>query len=195
MEHPGLLPKHANLGAPSIWNLEQVQRLVAAPCVRRLQVNHNDFGGLAVKPTGILAIRLDTLETRFKENKHTVPPQAQLEGKDNITGAWNTAVAKEYPTRLSASLARSMISQLLLHTAAHHHNKVQFDQQLLHQFMPPLDPYLSDIADLGADFVDEAMLPVDRFCMAWAPPLIPQTYSYVDKHHIPPFYVYPPVEC
>ena len=39
------------------------------------------------------------------------------------------------------------------------------------------------------------MLPVDRFCMAWAPSLVPQTYSYVDKHHIPPLYVYPPVKC
>ena len=58
-----------------------------------------------------------------------------------------------------------MIDQLLLHTTAHHHNKVPFDQQLLHQFMPPLDPYLSDLADLGADFVDEAMLLVDRFSL------------------------------
>ena len=88
-----------------------------------------------------------------------------------------------------------MIDQLLLHTSAHHSTKAQFDSQSLHPFMPPLDPYLSDLADFGADFVDEAMLPVDRFCMAWAPPLVPQTHSYVDKHHIPPLYVYPPVEC
>ena len=140
IEHPGLLPKHATLGAPSIWNFKQVQRLVAAPCVRRLQVNHSDFGGLAVKPTGILAIRLDTLEKRFKDNKHTVPRQGQFKGTDKITGAWKTAVAKEYPTRLSASLARAMIDQLLLHTTAYHYTKAQFDPQLLHQFMPPHDP-------------------------------------------------------
>ena len=87
-----------------------------------------------------------------------------------------------------------MIDQFLLHTTAHHRSKVPFDQQLLHQFMPPLDPYLSDLADFGADFVDEAMLPVDRFSLAWAPPLVPQTRSYVDRHHIPPLYVYPPVD-
>ena len=182
------------MGAPSIWSLEQVQRLVAAPGVKRHQVNHNDFGGLAVKPTGILAILLDTLEARFQENKHHVPPQARLKGKDKVTGAWKTAVAKEYPTRLSASLARSMIDQLLLHTTAHHRSKVPFDQQLLHQLMPPLDPYLSDHADFGPDFVDEAMIPVDRFSLGWAPPLVSQTRSYVDKHHIPPLYVYPPVD-
>ena len=53
-----------------------------------------DFGGLAVKPTGILAVRLATLVALFKENKHYVPPQAQLKGKDKETGAWKTAVVK-----------------------------------------------------------------------------------------------------
>ena len=149
--------------------------------------------GFAVKPTGILAIRLNTIETVFQENKHHVPQQAQLKGKDKDTGAWKTAVAKEYPTRLSATLARAMIDQLLLHTTTHHHSKVLFDQQLLHQFMPPLDPYLTDLADFGAYVVDEAMLPVDRFSMEWALPLVPQTGNYVDRHHIPPLDVYPPV--
>ena len=146
VEHPGFLPKHATLGAPSMWSLEQIQRLVAAPCVKRHQVNHNDFGGLAVKPTGILAIRLATLESLFKENKHHVPPQAHFKGTDTETGAWKTAVAKEYHTRLSATLARAMIDQLLLHLTSHHEVDKTVDQQHLHQSMPPLDPYLSDQA-------------------------------------------------
>ena len=86
-----------------------------------------------------------------------------------------------------------MIDQLLRHTTIHDHSRVAFDQQHLHQYMPPLDPYLSDLAEFGADFVDEAMLPVDRFSMEWVPPLVPQTGNYVDRHHIPPLYVYPPV--
>ena len=57
--------------------------------------------------------------------------------------------------------------------------------------MPPSDPYVSDLAEFGADYVDEAMLPVDRFSMQWDPPLVPQTETDVDRHHVPPLYVYP----
>ena len=74
-------------------------------------------------------------------------------------------VAKEYPTRLSATLARAMIDQLLLHLTTHNELNKTFDQQHLHQFMPPLDPYLSDLAEFGADYVDEAMFPADVFSM------------------------------
>ena len=35
----------------------------------------------------------------FKRTNTTFVPQAQLKGKDKATGAWTTAVAKEYPTR------------------------------------------------------------------------------------------------
>ena len=83
--HPGFLPKRATVGVSSIWSLEQVHGLVAAPCVKRHQDNHNYFGGLAVKPTGILAIRLSTLADLFLENHHYVAPQAQFKSKDNVT--------------------------------------------------------------------------------------------------------------
>ena len=45
----------------------------------------------------------------------------------------------------------------------------------LEKYLPVLDPYVGDWEDFGADFVDEAMLPVDRFHPRWQgtpPPLI-----------------------
>ena len=79
-----------------------------------------------------------------------------------------------------------MIDQLLLHVSSHYEVDKTFDQQRLHQFMPPLDPYLSDLAEFGADSVDEAMLPVDRFSMQWDPPLVPPSETYVSRQHILP---------
>ena len=60
--------------------------------------------------------------------------------------------------------------------------------------MPPLDPYLSDHAKFGADYVDGAMLPVDRFSMKWGPPPIPPTNAYASRQHITPLCV-DPEEC
>ena len=88
-------------------------------------------------PQGSLPSASPHWKTRFQEHSHHVAPQAQLKGKDAETGARKTAVAKEYPTRLSATL---MLGQLLLHDLAHHKLDKTFDHQHLHQFMPPLDP-------------------------------------------------------
>ena len=66
-----------------------------------------------------------------------------------------------------------MVDQLLLHVLSHHKVDKTFDQQHLQQIMPPLDLYLSDLAEIWADDVDEAMFPVDRFSMKWDPPLVP----------------------
>ena len=84
-----------------------------------------------------------------------------------------------------------MIDQLLLHTTTHHQIGDAVDQQQLYQYMPPLYPYLSELVEFGADFVDEAMLPVDRFSMEWDPSLVPQIGNYIDRHHVPPLSVYP----
>ena len=83
-----------------------------------------------------------------------------------------------------------MIDQLLLHVSSHNKVDKTFDQQRLRQFMPPLDPCFRDLAQLGADYVDEAMLPVDRFSMQWDPPLVPPSETYVSRQHIPPLYVF-----
>ena len=45
----------------------------------------------------------------------------------------------------------------------------------LGKYQPVLDPYVEDWDDFGADFVDETMLPLDRFHLRWQgipPPLI-----------------------
>ena len=49
----------------------------------------------------------------------------------------------------------------------------------LEKYLPVLDPYVENWEDFGADFVDEAMLPVDRFHLKWqgAPPPLIHRYT------------------
>ena len=87
----------------------------------------------------------------------------QFKSKDEVTGAWNTSVAKEYPPLLSAALARSMVDDACRHPIQHKNIPHPAMFPFLAQYQPVLDPYIEDRDDFGADYVDEAMLPVDRF--------------------------------
>ena len=145
-----------------------------------------------MKPTGLLLLHLDQFEVHEISHVCKVRPTKQFKGKDEVTGAWNTSAAKEYPPLLSATLARSMVDDVCRHPVQHKNFPHAAFFHFLEKCQPVLDPYVEDRDDFGADFVDEAMLPADRFCMEWVPPLVPQTGNYVDRHHIPPLYVYPP---
>ena len=47
------------------------------------------------------------------------------------------------------------------------------------KYLPVLDPYVENWDDFGADVVDEAMLPVDRFHLKWQgiPPSLIHRYT------------------
>ena len=119
VEHPGLLSKHQLLGAPSTLKLEPIQRLAQPPHCRRRQVLFSDFGGDSMKPTGLLLLHLDQFEVHEISHACKVHPTRQLKGKDEVTGAWNTSAAKEYPPLLSAALARAMVDDACRHPIQH----------------------------------------------------------------------------
>ena len=69
MEHLDTQMAHHDVGAPSIWFLEQVLRLKALPTIRSHSVQHNNFCGVSRKPTCLLAIRMPTLQARLAQWK------------------------------------------------------------------------------------------------------------------------------
>ena len=80
MEHPDTQMAHHDVGAPSIWFLEQVLRLKALPTTRSHSVQHNHYYGVSKKPTCLLAIRMPTLQTRLAQWKRYRAPVATLVG-------------------------------------------------------------------------------------------------------------------
>ena len=132
-----------------------------------------------MKPTGLLLLRLNKFE--FHEVTHAckVHPTRQLKGKDEVTGAWNTSAAKEYPPLLSAALAMAMVDDACRHPIQHQNIPQPTFSHLSAQYQPVLDPYIEDWDDFGADYVDEAMLPVDRFHLKWqgTPPSLIHRYT------------------
>ena len=61
LEHPDLTQRHFHVGAASIWLIEQLERLIATPVASTHRVRRNHFGGKAIKPTRLVAIRLPAL--------------------------------------------------------------------------------------------------------------------------------------
>ena len=108
VEHPDIIARHARVGAPSIWYLEQMIRLRLLPVTRVFRVHHNDYGGTANKPTRLFAVRLPTLSRRLNQCLQRVSATLQLRGRDQF-GNWRTSHAKEYPLRLSRALGHSMV--------------------------------------------------------------------------------------
>ena len=112
LEHQDIIQRHFDVGAASIWLLEQFERLVAIPVASSHRVRHCNLGGQAVKPTRLVAIRLPALASQLAHWKHPVTPSSILIGK-KTDGTWKTSQAKEYPRRLSA--ARSFLRYPLCH--------------------------------------------------------------------------------
>ena len=74
LEHPDLIQRHFQVGAVSIWLIEQLERLVATPVASTHRVRHCHFGGKAVKPIRLVAIRLPALACQLALWKHPVTP-------------------------------------------------------------------------------------------------------------------------
>ena len=128
-----------------------------------------------MKPTGLLLLHLDQFKVHQVSHAHKVRPTKQLRGKDEETGALNTSAATEYPVLLSAILARTMVDDACRHPVQQKNVPHAAFFHFLEKYQPVLDPYVEDWKDFGEDFVDEAMLPVDRFHLRWQgtpPPFI-----------------------
>ena len=120
-----------------------------------------------MKPTGLLLLHLDQFKVHQVSHAHKVRPTKQLRGKDEETGAWNTSAAKEYPVLLSATLARTMVDDACRHPVQQKNVPHAAFFHFLEKYQPVVDPNVEDWEDFGADFVDEAMLPVYRFHLRW----------------------------
>ena len=83
LEHPDLIQRHFEVGAVSIWLLEQLEHLVAIPVASTHRVRHCHFGGKAVKPTRLVAIRLLALARQLVQWKYPVTPSCTLIDKKN----------------------------------------------------------------------------------------------------------------
>ena len=83
LEHPDLTPKHLQVGAASIWLLEQLERLIATPVASTHRVRHSQFGRKAVKPIRLVAIRLLALAFQLSQWKHPVRASCTLIGKNS----------------------------------------------------------------------------------------------------------------
>ena len=63
---------------------------------------------------------------------------------------------------MSATLAQAMVDAVHRTPIAARETDLDAILQLLEPYSPPLDPYATDLAQFGADFVDN-ILPIHRF--------------------------------
>ena len=69
------------------------------------------------------------------------------------------------PTPLSQALALTMVDEATASPILHNVPLPEHFLEDLQQYMPVLDHYEEPNMEFGADFVDNAMLPIDRFKM------------------------------
>ena len=78
LEHPDIIQRFFDVGAASIWLLEQLECLVASPVTSTHRVRHSNFGGKAVEPARLVAIRFPALASQLVQVKHPVTLVALL---------------------------------------------------------------------------------------------------------------------
>ena len=142
-----------------------MRRVAELPVTVTHRIKHCQHGGKAAKPTRLLAVRLPTLRAHLAKWTYNVVPSQILVGK-NADGTWKTAQAKEYPVRLSAAIAASMMD------AARAHRITRSDVQLtklLQDISQLMLQLMEDAGDFAADFVDAPQL-VHSFDLKWQPP-------------------------
>ena len=169
MEHPDVIEgPHGqdSKEAPSVWFLEQLQRLRLLPTITIHHTPHANYGGYSVKPTRIMAVRLGSVATRLKEWQRVVKAVGTLKGKDE-KGAWRTSRAKEYPRHLSAAIALAMTDAIKIIPVSFKDKCVDFAKHIK-AYMPQLR---AQVSSFGADFVDNP-LPIGTFSTGWEPPWI-----------------------
>ena len=178
LEHHDLIQRHFQVGAASILLIEQLERLLATPVASIHRVRHCHFGGKAVKPTRLVAIRLPALACQLAQWKHPVTPSCTLICK-NPDGTSRTFQAKEYSRRLSAALAYARVAVAtatwITPTTPMHESASLF----LSTFQPLLTQAVHSFC---ADVVDSP-LPISKFNMKWQPPDC-VSYSFLTPQHL-----------
>eukprot|EP00435_Cladocopium_sp_Y103_P039168 s2127_g10.t1 len=98
---------------PTIWRIPLTQLLRQHPEVRLSVIGQWEWHAPAVKPTGLLSLRVPFLVPSMRSvgGLATEKPTVLTVGK-GPGGSFKTAGLKEYPTKLSEGLARALSDQL-----------------------------------------------------------------------------------
>ena len=112
LEHPDIpeCPEYA-----SVWRTPIQSRLCqAAPGHQRLHIQQWKYGAKAIKPTLIRAMGLPASAAVLHGQAlpDVVKPVQQLSGRDEMTGQFRTACAKEYPEGLCKALVITLFKGL-----------------------------------------------------------------------------------
>eukprot|EP00435_Cladocopium_sp_Y103_P035191 s524_g9.t1 len=109
-EHPA--PPQAE-ERPTIWRIPLTQLLRQHPEVRLSVIGQWEWHAPAVKPTGLLSVRIPFLVPSMRSvgGLNTVKPKVVIVGK-GPDGCFKTAGLKEYPTKLSEGLSKALSDQL-----------------------------------------------------------------------------------
>eukprot|EP00438_Fugacium_kawagutii_P032106 Skav212430 [mRNA] locus=scaffold1479:62722:91309:+ [translate_table: standard] len=114
LEHPGDPNPSETTEKPTIWRLPIMASILRHPSAQLHWILQGFFGSEGPKPTGLLTINMDDLQTFMEQWKITQTlPHGATTGKDG-TGAFNTARLKEYAPAMCSALAQSFFQALLL---------------------------------------------------------------------------------
>ena len=112
LEHPEI-PENPDYA--SVWRTPIQSRLCkAAPGHQRLHIQQWKYGAPAIKPTLIRAMGLPAAAAVLHGQAlpEAVKPTQQLSGRDEVTGQFRTACAKEYPEGLCKALVCTLFQGL-----------------------------------------------------------------------------------
>ena len=153
LEHPAFYDDHARLNAASIWLLPEVRTIVDFPDCEEVNLNQGDLGGISLKPTTLLSLRVPSLPTRIQQFTHYRRHElTKLGGKDH-QGRFTTAAAKEYPAPFCKAMALALRDSIESRIAPGKFYFSDFDPLDVSGFTDlwaPLDPYL--LTHVGNDF-------------------------------------------
>eukprot|EP00438_Fugacium_kawagutii_P006786 Skav223659 [mRNA] locus=scaffold1275:81814:87091:- [translate_table: standard] len=151
LEHPALPSLDI---AASIWKLPQVIRLQNHAHTKTHLILQGLFGGVAAKPTFIMAHALDSLGFLFQfwaACGQSGPMWMPLVGKDS-SGNFRTARAKQYPPRLNAVFIEAFCQRMVvLRSKAQQVTPPDFSELL--EVLPQLDfSFATTGWEMGPDY-------------------------------------------
>ena len=113
-EHPA---PPSDMNRPTIWRSAMVQLLLQHPDVCLHVLPQWIWGAGAVKPTGLITVRLPTFKKDMYDNQlpYAIKPTAPIIGRLR-DGSFRTSEHKEYPDVFCRALASSFLSRM-----KHHH--------------------------------------------------------------------------
>eukprot|EP00438_Fugacium_kawagutii_P021020 Skav228385 [mRNA] locus=scaffold1981:390678:391493:- [translate_table: standard] len=112
LEHPGDPNPSEVTEKPTTWRLPILASILRHPSAQLHWILQGFFGSEGPKPTGLLTINMDDLQTFLDQWKVTSTlPHGATTGKDD-SGAFNTAKLKEYAPAMCSALAQSFFQAL-----------------------------------------------------------------------------------